>query len=266
MHPATAHCQSEQQLQLRIRVLRRAGQRRVIRTMPPSGPAELAPPVVVPRASIPTAGSWALRQPGGPEPGQPRLAWARTASSARRPENYAVKAGPDQNAGRENPVGPAPRNARIAHDRRTQIPSRRQVPAARAQTPWPDHEPGWAASKGPELPAAEWVAGRGRGRYASQSERSRRPHMEAGGPGAGPPAHGLAQAGSSRTVPGSGSGRHHQRSTAVVRGPGPHGPPAAVSGPSITRHRRHARARRVSGSRRSPAPRVSAPRSPGPPP
>lgn len=71
MHPATAHCQSEQQLQLRIRVLRRAGQRRVIRTMPPSGPAELAPPVVVPRASIPTAGSWrsgsrAVRSPVSP--------------------------------------------------------------------------------------------------------------------------------------------------------------------------------------------------------
>jgi len=138
---------------LRIQVMRCAAQRRVIETccLP-------ARPNSHPRWSCPAQASrgqaMALKQPGGPLPDQPRRARPRTASSARRFEFNTVHVGPDQNVGREQPRRPRLHNAHIALDWRTRIRhGDRCHPHAR--TPCSYHEPGWTATQGPDLPAAE---------------------------------------------------------------------------------------------------------------
>jgi len=133
--------------------MRCAAQRRVIETccLP-------ARPNSHPRWSCPAQASrgqaMALKQPGGPLPDQPRRARPRTASSARRFEFNTVHVGPDQNVGREQPRRPRLHNAHIALDSRTRIRhGDRCHPHAR--TPCSYHEPGWTATQGPDLPAAE---------------------------------------------------------------------------------------------------------------
>jgi hypothetical protein len=94
--------------------LRRSAPRN--RNMLPSGPAELAPPMVVPPRKRPAARPWRSSSQAVRCPISPARARPRTASSARRVEINTVHVGPDQNVGREQPRRPRLHNAHIALD------------------------------------------------------------------------------------------------------------------------------------------------------
>jgi hypothetical protein len=106
---------TDQQL-LRIHVVRRAAQRRVVEDVPPSGTAEFARADGLAPRQHPAGQAVALEQPAGAVLDQARPGAGPDGVLGQALEDNTVDARPDQNAGCEQPRRPRSHNAHIAHD------------------------------------------------------------------------------------------------------------------------------------------------------